>query len=493
MATQIIVVENAADWRFDVPDCTVVTVRDYLGKEDYFKAKNVQVINLCRGYKYLSLGYYCSLLAEARRHRVIPSVKTIVELGSKMMYGLDVGDLHDVIQKRLTKTREVANGDTFEMDVFFGHCSYGDLDDLARQIFETFPCPAMRVEFQRSGKWRLNAIRALSIKKLDRSEVTAFTVALEQYRKKRWRSPKSRSFLPYDLAILHNPHDPLPPSDRRALERFVKAGKSLGVDVDLIEKKDYGRLAEYDALFIRDTTRIGHYTYYFSKKAESEGMVVIDDPASILKCTNKVYLAELLRSNRIPTPKTLIVDKEDLGVLEREFAYPFVLKVPEGSFSRGVFKVDNAEQLKVVAERVLKESELVLAQEFMYTEFDWRIGILNRRPIFACRYFMSKKHWQIVKHGPSGRFTEGAYKTLFVDDAPREVVSVALAAANLIGDGLYGVDLKQQGDKVYVIEVNDNPNIDAGVEDDCLKEELYRIVMREFVYRLERRRAIEPA
>ena len=47
-------------------------------------------------------------------------------------------------------------------------------------------------------------------------------------------------------------------------------------------------------------------------------------------------------------------------------------------------------------------------------------------------------------------------------------MKTALRAANLLGDGLYGVDLKQTDDGCYVIEVNDNPNIDAGNEDALL-------------------------
>lgn len=53
-----------------------------------------------------------------------------------------------------------------------------------------------------------------------------------------------------------------------------------------------------------------------------------------------------------------------------------------------------------------------------------------------------------------------------------------MKTANLIGDGLYGVDLKQAGDKVVVIEVNDNPNIDCGVEDVYLGDDLYKLVWR---------------
>lgn len=118
-------------------------------------------------------------------------------------------------------------------------------------------------------------------------------------------------------------------------------------------------------------------------------MVVIDDPQSILRCTNKVFLAELLKAKRVPTPRTVIAGKPDLMAAEEAIGYP--------------------------------------------------------------------------------------------------MVDVALKAANLIGDGLYGVDLKQRGDEVFVIEINDNPNIESGVEDAYLKDELYRTVINEFVRRLELR------
>ena len=38
-----------------------------------------------------------------------------------------------------------------------------------------------------------------------------------------------------------------------------------------------------------------------------------------------------------------------------------------------------------------------------------------------------------------------------------------------------------------VIEVNDNPNIDAGIEDHVLGDELYERIMRVFVDRLDER------
>src|SRR5512132_738889 len=101
---------------------------------------------------------------------------------------------------------------------------------------------------------------------------------------------------------------------------------------------------------------------------------------------------------------------------------------------------------------------------------------------------MDRDDWQIVQHGSAGEAPEeGGARTLAVDAAPPKVVEIATRAASLIGSGLYGVDLKETDRGVFVVEVNDNPNIDAGVEDAVLKDDLYRAVLAELVRRLEKR------
>lgn len=62
-----------------------------------------------------------------------------------------------------------------------------------------------------------------------------------------------------------------------------------------------------------------------------------------------------------------------------------------------------------------------------------------------------------------------------------------MKAANLIGSGLYGVDLKEIDGQVYVIEVNDNPSIDNKVEDLWLGDLLYDRIMTEFLRRIQLR------
>lgn len=487
MSTRLIVTEGNCRIDLEGLHCQQVDIDDYLANKDYFKLRNTQVINLCRDFSYLSVGYYCSLLAEARNHRVIPSVKTMLDLSSKSMYSLDMDTLERAVEKGFKRHLLSEEDRQFDLDVFFGFTEHEPFVDLARQLFETFPCPLLSVRFVRDKHWRIQRLRPLAFNGLSVTRRDFFQQALGRYLIKRWRGARRVKPTRYDLAILHDPNEALPPSDHRALQAFIKAGKKCGIAVELIEKKDYSRLAEYDALFIRATTNIRHYTYRFAKKAESEGMVVMDDPVSILRCTNKVYLAELLQTHKVPVPKTVIVGRRDIDAAEHAIGYPMVLKVPDGSFSKGVFKIEDRHGLNEITSLLFKSSELILAQEYFYTEFDWRIGVLDRKPLFASQYFMSKQHWQIVNYDHHGNATEGGFYTWGVEQVPVDVVNVALKAANLIGDGLYGVDLKQSDKGVYVIEVNDNPNLESGVEDIVLKDQLYQTIMTEFLRRLELR------
>jgi glutathione synthase/RimK-type ligase-like ATP-grasp enzyme len=52
-------------------------------------------------------------------------------------------------------------------------------------------------------------------------------------------------------------------------------------------------------VFIHETSGINHHAYCFSQKAKAEGFAMIDDPTSMLRCTNKIYLADLFRTHRV--------------------------------------------------------------------------------------------------------------------------------------------------------------------------------------------------
>jgi glutathione synthase/RimK-type ligase-like ATP-grasp enzyme len=494
VAKIIVIVEKLKDWNSYFPVEQLMTPQDYLVNwdESLHSSKHsdgrIKIINLCRNYKYQSNGYYCSLLAEARGHSVIPSIKAINDLSKSFFYSLQTEDLDLDLQKAF---KGQSTTESFTISIYFGKTEKEQLQDVARQIFDLFAAPILHVDFEWDKKWEIKSIRAGSLNALTPVDEDKFATSLDEYSNKIWRKPKAKKKFRYDLAILHNPNEAMPPSDKKALANFIKAGKECDVLVELIEKKDYSRIAEFDALFIRETTAINHHTYRFAKKAESEGLVVIDDPMSILRCTNKIYMHNLLQSNNINTPKTLVISNspEQLNEAVEEIGFPMIIKIPDGSFSKGIYKVKTLDEMKKITEDLFKKTALLLAQEYFYTDFDWRIGILNDRPIYACKYYMTKGHWQIYNHENKDKVTKGIQsgdaETFPISKVPKHVISTALKMSSQIGNSLYGVDLKERDKKAYIIEINDNPNIDVDVEDAIAGMDLYHNIINEFVRRIE--------
>jgi glutathione synthase/RimK-type ligase-like ATP-grasp enzyme len=474
----LIVVENPKLWPLDIPETEIVVARDYLTDPRFFAMKRAKVFNLCRTYGYQTLGYYVSLLAAARGHKPMPSVETIQDLRQSALLRIASEDIEALLQKTLARIRSRR----FELSIYFGRNLAKRYDRICQALFGHFPAPFLRAEFVRADQWRLHSLRSIASNDIaDSHHAFVLEQAQRFFARPRVADPERPR---YDLAILVNPEDPHPPSDERALRRFARVGKKLDIGVWPIGKQDYGRLSEYDALFIRETTNVNHHTYRFARRAEAEGLVVIDDAESIVRCSNKVYQAELFEKHGIDCPKTLIVHRENAAAVGDALGFPCVLKRPDGSFSTGVRRADDPAQLALYLEEFFRDSELVVAQAFVPSSFDWRVGVLDGQALWACRYHMARGHWQIRRE--SGADTSyGKVETLPVADAPAQAVEIAVRAASLIGRGLYGVDVKELDGRFLVMEVNDNPSIDAGYEDAVLKDELYERILRSFIERIE--------
>ena len=479
----LIILNNPAHWTFDIEEVEVVSAKAYLTDSRYATMKNARVFNLCRSYRYQSVGYYVSLLAAARDHRAIPSVATMQDFRSQTIIRTMAEDIDELIQKTFSRVTEKE----FTLYIYFGQTVLPEHRYVGRALYNLFQAPLLKVTFVLTKKWLVQQIAPLSLGQIppeDQTHIDAF--ARSYFSRKRFRDTRIQQYA-YDLALLVNPDEKSPPSCAKALKKFTEAADKLNVYTEFITKEDYSRLTEFDALFIRETTSVNHHTYRFARKAYAEGLVVIDDPWSILRCANKVYLAERLAQAKISAPRTVILQKDSLKASPGSLGitFPCVLKQPDSAFSQGVVKAENEAEFREKVTQLFEKSDLLIAQEFMASDFDWRVGILDRKPLYVCKYYMARGHWQICNWngGAGSRF--GKSESLRVDAAPPAVVQTALRAANLIGDGFYGVDLKEIDGRLYVIEVNDNPSIDAGVEDLVLKDELYLTVIRSIISRIE--------
>lgn len=486
--TNIIVINQPHKWVFREVNARIITVKDYIGNPIYQNGSGFRVFNLCSSYKYQSYGYYVSLLASARGQRVIPSMATIRDFRLINVVHSAAFDIEEKINRALHNEK----GNAFSLHVFFGQTETYGFKELAVRLYQLFEAPLFKVDFIKHDKWLIKDIQVLTLDKLNEHEQESmYNFAEKYFNKKRFSHPKLTNYK-YDIALLVKPDEATPPSNAEALQKIKALAAKKGVYVEFITRKDMDKINEFDALFIRETTNVNDYTYEFSRMAYAEGLVVIDDPWSILKCSNKIYQNEIFRKHKIPTPQTTVFTKNlfHKKALD-DLSYPLVLKQPDSAFSLGVFKVKNKSEALQVLKMLFKKSDMVLCQEFLYSEFDWRIGMLDNRPLFACKYYMSENHWQIYNWKNKDEENGGDSETLPLADVPEAVLKTASKAAALIGDGLYGVDLKMIEDKVYVVEVNDNPNIDAGIEDLVLGDTLYETLIDSFINRIEAAKNIQ--
>lgn len=476
-----IVVSNIADWPLNIPGVAVVRGQDYLTKPEWSIERGWRVFNLCRNYKYQSEGYYVSLLSVARGHRPFPSLDTLLGMKSRSLVGDASRELDDAIEKAL----EPLKSPEFTLSIYFGRNLARRYDRLSLKLFNLFPAPLLRATFVRTDRWNLQNIQPIPAREIPEHHQAFVMEAATEYFSKPIRVRRQKRQARYDLAILVDPALELPPSDEGAIKRFIRAAERVGFGVELITRDDYSRLGEFDALFIRETTAVNHHTYRFSQRAKSLGLAVVDDPTSIIRCSNKVYLAEVLHAHKIATPETRIGHRGNMEELAKSFSYPCVLKYPDSSFSQGVLKTSDPGDFLEKAGTILARSDLFVVQEFVPTEFDWRIGVWEGRALFACKYGMARDHWQVVQRVAGGRFRFGRVHAVPLHEVPHHVLNTAIKACRLIGDGLYGVDIKEVGKRALVIEINDNPNIDSDVEDRIIKDELYRRIMGGIFQRVE--------
>ncbi len=266
-----------------------------------------------------------------------------------------------------------------------------------------------------------------------------------------------------------------------ALMRFGQVAQRLGHRLDVLFRADMYKIPKYDALFIRSLTDPLNAAYVAASTAEMHGLRVIDDPDSIIICCDKVNMYRHVQAAGVPMPNTAYLGRESVDLetgarLLKEMGSPLVLKAANSSFSMYVDRVETPEEFVKLGKRYLRRSDRIVAQRFVRSEFDWRVGVLAGEPLYVCKYTIPKKRWKILTYAPDGHVHYGRVIGYRLHEVAPRLIETAVAAANSIGHGLYGVDLKQVGEDFTVIEVNDNPTIAEGEEDQKAPHVYERII-----------------
>ncbi|MEW5930652.1 MAG: glutamate-cysteine ligase family protein [Gemmatimonadota bacterium] len=521
---RVVVVVSDPRKAAELPAEMLVSADEYLEGGEALTDRGLVVVNLCNSYRYRTRGYYVSLLADARGQTVVPSVETIEGLADA--YGLfralreagvptvdvremrsrhgslpaaispEADDACDPLDPEVPLLRvDAAEGPAYrpasdaevaETLAYFGSCTDPRVRSAARAVYREWPAPVLRIQWiLEEEEWKVTGVSPLSLRQLGREQRAELAEALRDEKRVAKRgAPAPSEGKRAALAVLVDEGDPFSPSSPETIDKLERVASRMGVYVQRIGLGDLDKLGEYDALFIRALTSVSTPAFQFALRAEALGMPVVDDSQSIIRCSNKVFLDELLRREGIATPRTLVATARTPAEQLAELGFPAVIKLPDGSFSAAVHKVASPEEYRERAGEMFRRSPLIIAQEYLPTDFDWRVTVLDGQLLFAARYFMARGHWQI-RTEEKGTERYGRVEAVPRDAAPRAVVELALRAAGLIGRGLYGVDIKEGPTGPVVIEINDNPNLDVGYEDAADGAAVYEDVVRFFLRRVE--------
>src|ERR1700709_691044 len=123
MSGWVILVDQPRDLPNAETPHKVITTSEYLARPRLFDMGRPKLVNLARSYAYQSKGYYASLLAEARGHRIIPTVETMLELRERKLYEHALPELEDALVRCAQKAKAA---DEQDFDLF---CCFGSVAD----------------------------------------------------------------------------------------------------------------------------------------------------------------------------------------------------------------------------------------------------------------------------------------------------------------------------------------------------------------------------
>ena len=170
----------------------------------------------------------------------------------------------------------------------------------------------------------------------------------------------------------------------------------------------------------------------------------------------------------------MLADAGDLPRAMDELGLPLVVKIPDGSFSRGVHKVRHAGGVPPHRRRAVRGDRPPAGAEVPAD----RVRLARRRARRRAAVRLPVPHGArplADRQAPARRLrARGRLSHLRSRPGAAARSSTSRCARRSpIGDGFYGVDIKETDDGFIVMEVNDNPNLEHGIEDQVGKDEIW--------------------
>lgn len=163
--------------------------------------------------------------------------------------------------------------------------------------------------------------------------------------------------------------------------------------------------------------RIGNYGFYYQDKgvaiAEALDLPVFNNAQAIKCADDKLYMREVLRSKNLdPCASELIETKEQLQKFSEKFGFPIIIKPKNGVASRGIFRINNDDELNRSYDQFREEYpdfEIIVEEFLIGPEFSIETYSENgkHRIITITEKFKDEKSFVELGHLVPARIPEG--------------------------------------------------------------------------------------
>ena len=211
-----VIVDRASDWKWEIEGLRILEADEYLTRWVRPQKRPMRIINLCRRYTYLSAGYYCSLLAEARNDLPMPTVADILDLSRRSLYAFALPELNQLLHKTIQRLAEPPE-EAFTLHIFFGLADDRRFNRLATELFDLFRYPLIKVRIVKGKDWEITSIKPLGLDRAKNELAEFFEQSIRLYTRLSQRKRSDRKPALYDLAILVNPNEKMPPRPFRLI------------------------------------------------------------------------------------------------------------------------------------------------------------------------------------------------------------------------------------------------------------------------------------
>jgi [lysine-biosynthesis-protein LysW]---L-2-aminoadipate ligase len=244
-------------------------------------------------------------------------------------------------------------------------------------------------------------------------------------------------------------YDRLRPEERLLFDAFERRGVAVETVYAPQAVFDLGRrpVRRYAAVLERCVSQTRGLA--LARLYAASGAAVVNPPAVIENCGDKLATSALLAAAGVPTPRTIVAfDAEQALAACADLGYPVVLKPVVGSWGRMVSRLNDADAVAAVLEHkeVLggPSHQVVYLQAYVAKPGrDLRAFVIGDRVVAAI--YRSSDHW--ITNTARGAQATNCPVT---DD----LADLALRAAHAVGGGVLAVDLAETDAGLVVIEVN---------------------------------------